>query len=414
MAKLVIRNGTYSFLNLVYKSLCLAGLLYQVVQISVNYFQFDVVTNIAIIVPKLTHDAMGINLCFLVHQMNNESIWNRLVRERYKSGDGYTFVEQSLTLRDRFNMAIPPNELFPEHGEKVNIFITSGLYCYQIRKTKVGELFTVKGSYLQKVQFLSTSMSELLPNADLKQAVFQTGSIIWNETVTFFWISYQYFAIEKLQWPFIDNCFDYTQIGFDNQMDAIAKCFESTLLSKNHVYGHFIYQESDERFMNSSTTIDEDDRMKIKECESKFILEDCKTKHIFIQTQLQRMTGVNINSQFIIATKGAHAPSQKIVSKPRIDHVDFVTFIFGTLGTWIGFSFVLINPIPFFFQKYQSQISNHSNRVSNSVWNESSNRSHRIELIAFKKSMKNQNELIRKNQNTLQDLLARVQELECE
>ena len=39
----------------------------------------------------------------------------------------------------------------------------------------------------------------------------------------------------------------------------------------------------------------------------------------------------------------------KIRSQIKIDDVDFVTYIFGALGTWFGFSFLMINPLPLFF-----------------------------------------------------------------
>ena len=39
-------------------------------------------------------------------------------------------------------------------------------------------------------------------------------------------------------------------------------------------------------------------------------------------------------------------PSFEMESKPRINAIDFITYIFGALGSWIGFSFLVINPVP--------------------------------------------------------------------
>ena len=43
--------------------------------------------------------------------------------------------------------------------------------------------------------------------------------------------------------------------------------------------------------------------------------------------------------------------SFSVISKPRIDSIDYVTYILGELGSWIGFSFIGINPIPHLFEK---------------------------------------------------------------
>lgn len=59
-------------------------------------------------------------------------------------------------------------------------------------------------------------------------------------------------------------------------------------------------------------------------------------------------------------------PSFVIKSKPRIDNIDYVTYIFGAFGAWLGFSFISINPVPYLFQikKGKTKISNpHSNQI---------------------------------------------------
>ena len=53
-------------------------------------------------------------------------------------------------------------------------------------------------------------------------------------------------------------------------------------------------------------------------------------------------------------------PSFLIKSKAKIDTKDYVTYIFGALGAWIGFLFIGINPIP-----YLIQTENISNDIPN-------------------------------------------------
>lgn len=47
-------------------------------------------------------------------------------------------------------------------------------------------------------------------------------------------------------------------------------------------------------------------------------------------------------------------------SKPRIDNIDYVTYIFGALGSWFGFSFIQLNPVGIFLQRRDITISNHN------------------------------------------------------
>ena len=44
-------------------------------------------------------------------------------------------------------------------------------------------------------------------------------------------------------------------------------------------------------------------------------------------------------------------------SKARINIIDFITYVMGALGSWIGFSFLLINPVPFIFKIKDTAIS---------------------------------------------------------
>ena len=39
-----------------------------------------------------------------------------------------------------------------------------------------------------------------------------------------------------------------------------------------------------------------------------------------------------------------------MISKPKIDDIDYVTYILGALGSWFGFSFIGINPIPYLLE----------------------------------------------------------------
>ena len=48
-------------------------------------------------------------------------------------------------------------------------------------------------------------------------------------------------------------------------------------------------------------------------------------------------------------------PSFAAESKLRIDDIDFVTYILGALGPWLGFSFLAVNPIPYLVPTQEAQ-----------------------------------------------------------
>ena len=68
------------------------------------------------------------------------------------------------------------------------------------------------------------------------------------------------------------------------------------------------------------------------------------------------------------------SPSFMIESKARINIIDFITYIMGALGSWIGFSFLLINPVPFIFKIKDNAIAASEATSSDSNQDEMSNR----------------------------------------
>lgn len=40
-------------------------------------------------------------------------------------------------------------------------------------------------------------------------------------------------------------------------------------------------------------------------------------------------------------------PSIRVISMPKIDQIDYVTFILGSIGAWLGLSVLNLNPVSF-------------------------------------------------------------------
>ena len=133
-----------------------------------------------------------------------------------------------------------------------------------------------------------------------------------------------------------------------DQNDAIADCGSNeTSFSPLKLVFRSKYQFSDKRIM------------RVNACPQTYFKTDCDTKWY--------LTKVNNKQSYhfkVIYFERDIDVSFAVVSKPRIDNIEFVTFILGALGSWIGFSFVGINPIPHLLQIDGNQI-NHKNGESN-------------------------------------------------
>lgn len=146
--------------------------------------------------------------------------------------------------------------------------------------------------------------------------------------------------------------------------------------------------------MNSTMLYGRDDAVKMRECESRYISVDCQWKHVFTRSSIQIIDTTKWKFReppyyLHISTNHDYAPSNVIVSKPRIDHVDYVTFIFGCFGSWLGITFIRVNPIPFIFSVDES--GGHGNRSKSNITNKIESlerkvqKQHRIQIELQKK-----------------------------
>ena len=151
------------------------------------------------------------------------------------------------------------------------------------------------------------------------------------------------FAILKLESPYSDHCFNYLEIRFRDREDAIADCGSNqTHISNGKVIPKFIF-----KFSNLTLSEDIYHLNKVVECRQQFSKVDCDVRLYLTQTTILEFE--NSTETYVRLRRDSDA-SISVVSKPRIDHIDYVTYILGALGSWIGFSFIRINPIPLLFK----------------------------------------------------------------
>lgn len=78
------------------------------------------------------------------------------------------------------------------------------------------------------------------------------------------------------------------------------------------------------------------------ECQLSFRFPDCHSETTF--TTVSRHVSRHVSNYFQISLNHATEPSYSITSRPKVLLIDLITYIFGALGTWFGFSFMTFNP----------------------------------------------------------------------
>ena len=329
MAKQTVRRLTYYSFQIIFHSLCLSGLIWQITQISINFFKFDVTKDINIFTPEETdYSSKVVYICFSNVQIADKE---RLSR--------YHVRVPNIPLKERFDMTPPGFDIFVMPADMPNDELILGdRYCYQYSfKYFILESFHFHQHVLEHMTLFELSLGHIGYSLDQKRLImveFQGR----NEIYRFKSNSY---SVTKLESPYSDHCFNYHNIGFQDRQDAAAECAGT----KSKVSVHKITPKSIYQFSNASLKMGLDN---YKKCFLfKFWKSDCDTK--LYLTQLAVIDLKNISETFIQIVPDTEA-SFSVVSKPRIDNIDYVTYILGALGSWIGFSFIGINPIPHLFR----------------------------------------------------------------
>lgn len=150
------------------------------------------------------------------------------------------------------------------------------------------------------------------------------------------------FYMRRLKMPYSDNCIDFEKYNFSNRYHAIYSCF-ITELNIPKISKYRVVRENDshllDHYISTSENISTDCKI--------YDRDACNEHAIFTKIlSIGKYKTVGEPVYRIYVRPSIH-PSFRIVSKPRIDGIDIVTYVLGALGSWIGFSFLQMNPFPF-------------------------------------------------------------------
>ena len=164
-----------------------------------------------------------------------------------------------------------------------------------------------------------------------------------------------------MQSPYADHCISYQDIGYADRNDALYRCENEKVEQSGGVSDSAIIARSDiDSYKNLTYGFPVD-------------IECCKDIwKYFACNEIIFQTRINLNEDYgtfpglFLGFDDNKEASTRMVSKPRIDNIDYVTYILGALGSWIGFSFIGINPIPWIL-KYHDGPSMESAAITSSA-----------------------------------------------
>lgn len=349
MKKVAVRLIYRRLLITIYTTLCVAGLTFQVVQISSNYFAFDVVSDINLI--NVDDRVLSYNLCFKLDEIVDKfqyrdtakKIYNRTYRNRIDT----FLLYKRFNKKEQLSVMIDPTLLFGRAKNYLILQSIGTLGCYQLQLDGFGYMIV---AYISSIQRFWVSLSERLPLNDyLRYDYIKTQLLTRNyETQV---IAYHHdLDLIKLPWPYVDDCMHYAPLGFINQRNAIERCYANLTMG---LRDGTVVQMSDTNYLNMSWDYFEDNID--NQCIVKYHNQDCSSSIIYTDTKIRREESKSTMGRVkLVREHLTRDASFKIVSKPKVEKIDYFSFVLGTVGAWLGISALDLNPFSFFLSPQKS------------------------------------------------------------
>lgn len=349
-----------------------------------NYLKYETIKDINVIMPEEVKDADRVlNLCFehdaildtdkfvdlltrtpkLAHLLprKNEKLQKRYLLSMISVGERFDITKENI-LKKLF-ISTP----------KLVTFIIGSMFCYQVvlidaegAKGK-GEVSMSYGDFSDATE-LYVSFSSSLPYFDYQRLQTLTNFIGVEKNSIWEKVGYNarsfFYATNRLEWPYSDECVDYVErYGYADRLNAITDYDNIARIEKEKGLSKYkVFTKNDKMFLNASVLLVTQFTLDGANIYDKM---DCHKKAYF--TIVDRVVSYKdakpLPTLNIGATKSAD-PSFVIESKPRIDDINFVTYIFGALGTWIGFSFLALNPVPYVVRVHEGLSPENSNQTN--------------------------------------------------
>lgn len=213
-------------------------------------------------------------------------------------------------------------------------------------------------------------------------------------------ISSNYYRFNRQPYPYVDNCVNYTTLGFRNKDDAVNSCLNSMQIAANGWAARtYVFRSGIDYPMNPSTVF-----LDNWQCQKMFESNDCEEEITFTNIVEEKLMWYDIEGLEIRQYLSTE-PSYEISNQVKIENVDYVTYIFGAAGTWFGFCFLMLNPVALIdlLDKKDSvdsdPVSAENTHTQPEVKMQKKIREYGIEIAALKHNFNQMTELIRNIQD---------------
>lgn len=322
-------------LQIVFHALILLGLLFQLQEVSINFFKYETVSVISIIMPEEDKLQKYFNLCIenkniIDYKKFNEYVSNEKIDLNGRP-EGYFLF--NLTLNQRFNFTSKFKHIL---FRGFDISFIYGIYmCYQKKQTDNQIIFAFNN---ENISSMYSFFSLEYPNINFERrqnVVFKSNG---NSVFTFSSSSHH---IIRLASPYSDDCRRYEHGRYYYK----ASCENIKYIeTRNEVYPRMTVTDADDKYLNYSISRTFKD-VNYDACNRDAKLkDDCNSHAIFTYYEPRDMAS-DTRYTFGLFSDNSNIASSNVESIPKIGNIDFVTYIFGALGTWIGFSFIQLDPL---------------------------------------------------------------------
>ena len=384
-----------SFFNVPYKLLCFIGFLYQVLQLSTEYFAFKTSTKTVL---QLDHKFINPSIVFCIRYTDiidrtNYKKYGILPKYRYNVTEMFHDMSK-LTIKNVFDLTPDPSEIIigcQYRGNDYQQLVTKShprshcnslfhvtkyqegaFICYQFRTKITDSNFSCFNALLTfysynnlysvslKQQFLLSNAIKLISfvPSGIDSSVVSMPDISRRFHVSivryahhfpnsskenFFKIFGDYYSITRLEKPYDTQC-------TWNKNQAHEACYRRCNINLFAKYGYFPSTEYSitpkllkhlEASKNVNETILQDIKAGLNNCNN-----SCQRK---LCHDWYSVTGVDtlaflLNNTITIAGGCSKRPAVIIQYLPRITFMEFVMYVSSSLGIWFGISVMSINP----------------------------------------------------------------------
>ena len=387
-AKFITRFSSWQFI-----CLCIAGLLWQLVTITAEYFKYKVTTSTIIFTPNII-EPTAMTICFnlfgLLNLTSFEQDLNIPVEIDKNTGNPKDKkIVNDLTVRQLFDYTPSNNSIIekmtyklknqsrpidvPKNMLSVFKFFRHANLCYKIQVKNSSEYLSYRENSISNFfQFVSAQLffTKLVDNARyISPIVSYIDQIPYQELISTRFInrrlwtsngsakaSSNAYASDHMTWertslpsPYETQCTSYEKQGFHSRDHCINDCTASqvwktfgkvSLMSvvtepSDSLQVNRILLEDKQSFINFSKILNNCEWNKCKN-------QNCHERRIFTTTYESSIDeGRRIRwHQAVLFSQ----LSVKITSRPTESSIEIVIFVLGSISTWTGLSIMTCNP----------------------------------------------------------------------